>query len=170
MLHSLQLSWVGSKCRILVDDWVSVDNGYLWRTSCCRGDVMGNENYGKIDRTSYNKPDPLIYKTQYYQGSEDKKLPRMCMMCHTQVFGTMEALERHVTNNHPKVWNGYDYTNQAWIIAGVYVKCACPEPGTLIDPSVENGGPGGKPYIVGECGCYGRLHEGEPPMIGASIH
>ena len=131
---------------------------------------MGNENYGKIDRTSYNKPDPLIYKTQYYQGSEDKKLPRMCMMCHTQVFGTMEALERHVTSNHPKVWNGYDYTNQAWIIAGVYVKCACPEPGTLIDPSVENGGPGGKPYIVGECECYGRLHEGETPMVGASIH
>lgn len=45
----------------------------------------------------------------------------------------------------------YDYQNQAWVRDGVYIRCGHPE-------SMN-------------CGCYGRLHEGEPetattePMI-----
>lgn len=37
--------------------------------------------------------------------------------------------------------NGYDYTNQAWVVSGVYVRCGHPE--------------------AMRCGCYGRKHEGE---------
>lgn len=35
----------------------------------------------------------------------------------------------------------YDYERQAWVVAGRYVRCAHPE-------SMD-------------CGCYGRVHEGE---------
>jgi hypothetical protein len=140
-----------------VDGGGSVDNGNNRNTYSCGSIIMGNENYGRIDRSSY------------YQGSEDKSLPRVCLMCNTQVQGTQANLERHVNANHPKVWNGYDYTNQAWIIQGVYAKCGCPEPGTIVDPG-QPGGPGGPKFVATLCRCYGRLHEGEPPMIGASIH
>lgn len=37
--------------------------------------------------------------------------------------------------------NGYDYDNQAWNVDGVYIRCGHPE--------------------GMDCGCYGRLHEGE---------
>jgi hypothetical protein len=37
--------------------------------------------------------------------------------------------------------NGFDYTNQAWVEAGKYVRCGHPE-------SMN-------------CGCYGRVHAGE---------
>jgi len=37
--------------------------------------------------------------------------------------------------------NGYDYTNQAWVVDGKYVRC---------------GHPDGM-----NCGCYGKRHEGE---------
>ena len=37
--------------------------------------------------------------------------------------------------------NGYDYDNQAWVQNGKYVRCGHPE-----DMN---------------CGCYGRVHEGE---------
>jgi len=40
-----------------------------------------------------------------------------------------------------KLWNGYDYTNQAWVVDGVYIRCGHPE---------EMG-----------CNCYGKEHEGE---------
>ncbi len=39
------------------------------------------------------------------------------------------------------LWNGYDYTRQAWVKDGVYVRCGHPE-------SMK-------------CGCYGRDHAGE---------
>ena len=41
-----------------------------------------------------------------------------------------------------KLWNGYDYTRQSWVCDGLYVRCAHPE--TM------------------DCGCYGKLHAGEP--------
>ena len=41
-----------------------------------------------------------------------------------------------------RLWNGYDYTNQAWALNGVYVNC-------------------GHPEDMG-CNCYGRKHQGEP--------
>ena len=106
------------------------------------------------------KPKPM-----YYKGSEAKKLPRVCTVCNSVIHGNYSALEDHVATHNIR----YDYTNQAWIIDGVYAKCYCPEAGTLVDPG-QPGGPGGEPYIMGECGCYGRLHEGETPMVGASIH
>jgi len=40
-----------------------------------------------------------------------------------------------------KLLNGFDYTNQAWVIDGKYVTC-----GHSINMN---------------CGCYGRIHEGE---------
>ena len=46
------------------------------------------------------------------------------------------------------LFNGYDYTNQAWVIDGKYVRCGH---GTL------DGGYGTQKA----CNCYGRLHEGE---------
>lgn len=40
-----------------------------------------------------------------------------------------------------KVYNGFDYEHQAWVMNGKYVKCGHPD-------SME-------------CGCYGKDHEGE---------
>jgi hypothetical protein len=40
-----------------------------------------------------------------------------------------------------KLWNGYDYTHQAWVEDGKYVRCGHPE-------SMQ-------------CDCYGRKHQGE---------
>jgi len=40
-----------------------------------------------------------------------------------------------------RLWNGYDYDRQAWVVAGKYVRC---------------GHPSGL-----YCKCYGKLHEGE---------
>ena len=39
------------------------------------------------------------------------------------------------------LYNGFDYTKQAWVIGGKYVKCSHPE-----DMN---------------CNCYGKVHEGE---------
>lgn len=39
------------------------------------------------------------------------------------------------------LFNGYDYSRQAWVREGKYVRCGHPE--TM------------------RCGCYGRAHEGE---------
>lgn len=39
------------------------------------------------------------------------------------------------------LWNGYDYTRQAWVKDGKYVRCGHPE--------------------NMQCPCYGRAHEGE---------
>ena len=39
----------------------------------------------------------------------------------------------------------YDYTNQAWIVNGVYARCGHPE--------------------AMNCGCFGRLHAGETPDL-----
>lgn len=42
-----------------------------------------------------------------------------------------------------KLWQGYDYINQAWVIDGRYVRCGHPE-------SMN-------------CSCYGLLNEGKEP-------
>ena len=44
---------------------------------------------------------------------------------------------------------GYDYDNQAWVRAGVYVRCGHPE--TM------------------NCGCFGRLHAGEHTQVGERV-
>ena len=41
-----------------------------------------------------------------------------------------------------KMYNGYDYDNQAWVKDGKYVRCGHPE-------SMD-------------CRCYGKTHEGQP--------
>lgn len=42
----------------------------------------------------------------------------------------------------------YDYTNQAWIVNGVYQSCGHPKP----------------------CTCFGTVHAGEKPQADADIH
>ena len=141
-------------------------DGLNWYSQSIGVGVMGRKSNKPTASMSHsqlvneNKPTPM-----YYKGSEGKRLPRVCNVCKVVVHGTYSALEDHIANHSIK----YDYTNQAWIIDGVYAKCYCPEAGTLVNPGLP-GGPGGEPYIMGECSCYGRLHEGETPMVGASIH
>ena len=48
------------------------------------------------------------------------------------------------TDNHyqdKKLYNGYDYEKQAWVLKGKYVRCGHPD-------SMN-------------CQCYGKAHEGE---------
>lgn len=45
-----------------------------------------------------------------------------------------------------RLYNGYDYQHQAWVLRGVYVECGHPE-------SMD-------------CNCYSRLHVGEKPEKG----
>ena len=58
----------------------------------------------------------------------------------------------HEYRTYPPHLSGikYDYTNQAWLIDGHYEPCSHPE-------SMN-------------CGCFGKLHAGEPAQPGASIH
>lgn len=49
------------------------------------------------------------------------------------------------------LFNGYDYTNQAWVVNGVYVACGHVLPNPLT----------GKPTC---CACYGKIHAGEPSI------
>ena len=42
--------------------------------------------------------------------------------------------------------NGYDYTNQAWVLQGKYVRCGHP--------------------VSMNCGCYGLTHEGQETTAG----
>lgn len=44
----------------------------------------------------------------------------------------------------------YDYTNQAWLVDGLYVPCA--------HPAAMN------------CKCYGKLHAGQPVDVNAEVH
>ena len=126
-----------------------MDNGNLWCSARCRGDVMARRSNKPTESMTHsqlvkeNKPTPM-----YYKGSEGKRLPRVCNLCKVVVHGTISTLEDYVQAHNLQ----YDYTNQAWIIDGVYAKCYCPAPGTLVNPGVP-GGPGGEPYIMGECGC-----------------
>ena len=43
---------------------------------------------------------------------------------------------------------GYDYTNQAWVVDGVYQDC-------------------GHPNV--DCGCFAREHKGQPVFVGATV-
>ena len=52
------------------------------------------------------------------------------------------------TQPHPQPQTGYDYTNQAWVEDGRYCRCGHNSP----------------------CGCYGRLHAGEPVAADAEVH
>ena len=70
---------------------------------------------------SKHKPKPI-----YYTGTEKKKMARPCLMCGDVIQGTLATLEGHASRNHPRVESGYDYTNQAWIMDGVYVRCGHP--------------------------------------------
>jgi hypothetical protein len=44
------------------------------------------------------------------------------------------------------LWNGFDYTRQAWVVDGKYVCCGHPE--TM------------------NCGCFGKEHAGETSLEG----
>jgi hypothetical protein len=48
-----------------------------------------------------------------------------------------------------RLWQGYDYTNQAWVIQGRYVRC-------------------GHNAEV-KCSCFGRLHEGENTQVDTDL-
>ena len=118
------------------------------------GNVMSRE-LTDAQIVKAHKPKPV-----FYTGTEKKKMARPCLMCGDVIQGTLETLEGHVSRNHPKVVSGYDYTNQAWILDGVYVRCGHPEVGERL--------PDGQQWTG--CQCYGLIHEGEAPMVGASIH
>lgn len=45
-----------------------------------------------------------------------------------------------------RLFNGYDYKNQAWVLKGVYQ--ACNHPNSM------------------NCRCYGKVHGGEPTRTG----
>jgi hypothetical protein len=49
------------------------------------------------------------------------------------------------------LFNGYDYTQQAWVVDGVYFTCGHSKPNPLTGKATS-------------CTCYGRLHEGEPSI------
>lgn len=49
-----------------------------------------------------------------------------------------------------RLTNGFDYTNQAWVVDGRYVSCGHHE--AMI------------------CNCFGRIHAGESPAANAEIH
>jgi hypothetical protein len=49
------------------------------------------------------------------------------------------------------LFNGYDYSRQAWVVDGKYVACGH----ALPNPSTGKQTP---------CQCYGRLHAGEPSI------
>ena len=49
------------------------------------------------------------------------------------------------------LFNGYDYTNQAWVMDGVYITCGHVMPNPMT----------GKPT---PCKCYGKIHAGEPSI------
>ena len=49
--------------------------------------------------------------------------------------------------------NGYDYTNQAWVIDGKYVPCG--------HVRIQVRKPDGTRELKDWCNCYGRLHRGE---------
>ena len=44
-----------------------------------------------------------------------------------------------------RLWNGYDYTNQAWVLEGRYVRCGHPE--------------------EMNCGCYGKEHKNDTTRV-----
>ena len=49
------------------------------------------------------------------------------------------------------LWNGFDYTRQAWVVDGKYVACGHVEPNPLTGR-------------ITDCTCYGRLHDGEASL------
>lgn len=66
--------------------------------------------------------------------------------------------------------NGYDYTNQAWVIGGVYMDCGHPKAGEIMPARVDRGfnpvtGQFENIQIAARefngCDCYGRKHQGE---------
>lgn len=65
--------------------------------------------------------------------------------------------------------NGFDYTNQAWVIKGVYMPCGHPEAGTAMPGRTDSFRDSDgrvrtmviEPSIFEGCNCYGRLHAGE---------
>lgn len=72
--------------------------------------------------------------------------------------------------------NGFDYTNQAWVINGIYQDCGHPQAGATIPARVDSGyNPRtGRieelhvPAAVFQgCSCYGRQHQGERCTIKA---
>jgi hypothetical protein len=168
VLQELQDSQVSGQVYVFgTNNRLCMGGGYNRSDSNLGGNVMAKE-LTDAQIVSKHKPKPL-----YYTGTEKKKMARPCIVCGEVIQGTLATLENHVSMVHPRsVWwveSGYDYTNQAWIMGGVYVRCGCPTPGTIVDPS-QPGGPGGPRYVATECQCYGRLHEGEAPMVGVSIH
>lgn len=62
--------------------------------------------------------------------------------------GTQEAYNAHNLPDAPTC--SFDYENQAWVVDGRYVSCGHPE--TM------------------KCGCFGRIHAGEPPAANAEMH
>lgn len=49
------------------------------------------------------------------------------------------------------LFNGYDYTRQAWVVEGLYVTCGHARPNPLTGKTTP-------------CNCFGRIHAGEPSL------
>lgn len=52
----------------------------------------------------------------------------------------MSRLSGNIYNTEERLIDGFDYTKQAWVENGRYVRCG---------------------HIETDCNCYGKLHEGE---------
>lgn len=64
--------------------------------------------------------------------------------------------------NNGTLINGYDYENQAWVIAGVYQDCGHPQPGEVMAPFPDLRE---ESRVFEGCNCYGRAHAGEPCTV-----
>jgi hypothetical protein len=62
-----------------------------------------------------------------------------------------------------RLWQGFDYKLQEWVIDGVYVDCGHPQPGDVLASFPGLRGPS---HVFPGCDCYGRLHPGTPTVVG----
>lgn len=64
------------------------------------------------------------------------------------VASTVDEAKQYLAAIEAPAQIAFDYTHQAWLENGKYVACG----------------------HHGNCGCYGKLHAGEPAAAGAEIH
>jgi hypothetical protein len=62
---------------------------------------------------------------------------------------------------------GFDYKVQAWVMNGVYMDCGHPRKGETYRTWGEPEAPKETLRVADhDCDCYGRLHAGEPTLMG----
>jgi hypothetical protein len=72
-----------------------------------------------------------------------------------------------------KLFNGFDYVHQAWVIKGIYMDCGHPQEGAIMPAQHDSFWQGGREIKIeiqasvwDGCNCYGRAHAGEAPEPG----